>query len=67
MNEKQFTKKEILEILVGMAGHLDFLRDTIKMGGDFGFDLDVLTTFMDYKFDPLLKYLATLPDCTLPK
>lgn len=63
---KQFTKEEILEILEGMVDNLECLRDTVEMGGDFGFDLDVLTSFMDYKFDPLLKFLMDVPDYTLP-
>lgn len=63
---KQFTKEEILEILEGMVDNLECLRDTIKMGGAFDFDLDVLTSFMDYKFDPLLTFLMNVPDYTLP-
>lgn len=70
MNKKstkeQFTKEEILEILEGMVDNLEYLRDTVEMGGDFGFDLDALTSFMDYKFDPLLKFLMDVPDYTLP-
>lgn len=65
MNQK-ISKEQTLAILAGMADNIMYLHDTIDRDGEYGFDLDVLTSFMDHKFDPLLDYLAKVPDYILP-
>lgn len=56
---KTFTKEQVLEILESMADNLQFLRDTIERGEDFGFDLDLATVYAAHKFDPMMEFLAS--------
>lgn len=65
MNEK-FTKEQILEVLEAMTDNLMFLRDSIEQGRDFDFDLDVAISYGKHEVKPVLEYLESISDHTLP-
>lgn len=65
MNEK-FTKEHILDVLEAMADNLMFLRESIERGDDSDFDLDVAISYGKHELKPVLEYLESISDHTLP-
>lgn len=63
---EKFTKQNILEVLEAAANNLMFLRDTIERDDDFDFDLDVAVCYGEHELKPVLEYLESLSDHTLP-
>lgn len=61
MNEK-FTRQNILDTLEAAADNLMWLRESIKQGKDFGFDLDVATCYAKHELKPIMEYLESISD-----